>query len=151
MYVQGVPKIVVQHFEVESRSKKRSNAFSFKASFSRKKGRVGEVSRYETRVSARVSFVLSNMANATTCFLLLLLSIILPRYRSACNVTFFYSDLIEWFSLVNVTNIRLCCWIHNCILRTKLPRASCSELRVFFKSSKVETIFVLILRRCYHS
>lgn len=37
MYVQGVPKIVVQHFEVESRSKKRSNAFSFKASFSKKK------------------------------------------------------------------------------------------------------------------
>ena len=46
------------------------------------------------------------MANATTCFLLLLLSIILPRYRSACNVTFFYSDLIEWFSLVNVINVR---------------------------------------------
>lgn len=74
MHVQGVPKIVVQQLEVENRLKKGATLFHLRLRFREKKGRVGKVSKCETRVSARVSCVLSNMANATTCFLLLLLS-----------------------------------------------------------------------------
>lgn len=152
MHVQGVPKIVVQQLEVENRLKKGATLFHLRLRFREKKE---ELEKFR---NVKLVFLLVFLACCQTwpmprrasCYCYYLL----PRYRSACNVTLLYSDLIEWFPLVNVTNVRNVVYVAGYTavsLLTELSRASCSELRVFFKSSKVETTFVLILRRCYHS
>lgn len=75
---------------------------------------------------------------------------LLPRYRSACNVTFLYSDLIEWFPLVNVTNVRNVNYVAGYTaapFELNYHALLVANYSYFLNLRK----FALILRRCYHS